>query len=90
MKTKTKTDFKNYLESAFDLSVKVKDLKKFFWDEGTHFYLPLSNKFKSREQFIKEAQHPDKNLWVIGECVALNQGWTEGALSAVDKIDLFK
>ena len=90
LKTKTKTDFKNYLESAFDLSVKVKDLKKFFWDEGTHFYLPLSNKFKSREQFIKEAQHPDKNLWVIGECVALNQGWTEGALSAVDKIDLFK
>ena len=90
LKNKTVGDFEKYLESAFDLSVKIKQIKKFFWNEGTHFYLPLSKKFKSREEFIKEAQHPDKNLWVIGECVALKQGWVEGALSSVDKIDLFK
>jgi len=38
---------------------------------------------------IHKAQHPDENLWVIGECVALKQGWVEGALTSVDKINLF-
>lgn len=89
LKNKTKADFKKYLESSFDSDIKILKLKKFFWDEGTHFYLPLNKKFKSREEFIHKAQHPDKNLWVIGECVALKQGWVEGALSSVDKIDLF-
>jgi monoamine oxidase len=39
----------------------------------------------SREEFIYRAQHPDPNVIVVGEVVANNQGWTEGALESVKK-----
>jgi monoamine oxidase len=50
----------------------------------------LPTEYKSRKEFIKEAQHPKDNIWVVGEVVAQKQGWVEGALSSVEKIDLFK
>ena len=31
------------------------------WDIGTHYYSPLSDKYKTREEFIREAQHPIPN-----------------------------
>jgi len=76
------------LKHLFNKDIKIKKLKEFFWDEGTHYFKPLSKDFKSRKDFIKKAQHPEKNLWVIGEVVALKQGWVEGALSSVHKISL--
>jgi hypothetical protein len=71
-------------------NIKIQDLKKYYWEEGTHYYKPLSDKWESRTDFIKEAQHPKDNLWVVGESVAEKQGWVNGALSSVDKISLFK
>ena len=45
-------------------------------------YNPLKQ-WKTRQHFIDAAQHPMKDVVVVGEMVALNQGWVEGALESV-------
>ena len=35
---------------------------------------------------MKKAQHPMKNMLVVGEMVSNDQGWTEGALDSVKKV----
>jgi hypothetical protein len=90
LKEKDKDYFENILSKHFDNNIKLSNLKKFFWEEGTHYFKPLLKKWKSRSEFIKSAQHPEDNIWVIGEVVAERQGWVEGALSSVEKISLFK
>jgi hypothetical protein len=57
-----------------------------YWEIGTHYYKPLAPGFKTREEFIEDAQHPRDNILVIGEMVALNQGWVEGALDSVKRV----
>ena len=67
-------------------TVKINALKDFYWPVGTHYYKPLDIKmYCDREEFIYVAQHPDPNIIVVGEVVASNQGWTEGALESVKK-----
>ena len=84
-----KSYFEGALSAQFKGDVKLSGVKKFFWEEGTHYYKPLSKRYKSRRQFIHEAQHPGANMWVVGEMVAEKQGWVEGALTSVEKISLF-
>ena len=69
-------------------SLKLLTMKHFYWDIGTHYYKPLT-KYKTRKEFIEKAQHPDKNIMVVGEAVSLQQGWTEGALESVEKVVRF-
>jgi hypothetical protein len=90
IKSKNNNYFEELLSSHFNKDVKITNVKKFFWEEGTHYYKPLPIEYKSRKEFIKEAQHPKDNIWVVGEVVAERQGWVEGALSSVEKISLFK
>jgi len=90
IKSKNNNYFEELLSNHFNKDIKVTNLKKFFWEEGTHYYKPLQTGYKSRKEFIKEAQHPKDNVWVVGEVVAEKQGWVEGALSSVEKISLFK
>ena len=90
LKDKNKDYFENILSKQFNEDIKLSSLKKFFWEEGTHYFKPLLSKWKSRSEFINDAQHPKDNIWVIGEVVAEKQGWVEGALSSVEKISLFK
>jgi hypothetical protein len=61
-------------------------IKEFYWPIGTHYYEPLKDKYKNRIDFIKEAQHPDKGILVVGEVVSKNQGWVEGALESVKAV----
>lgn len=89
LNSKDKSYFEKELSNQFDSEVKIKDIKKFFWEEGTHYFKPLQNKFESRKEFLKKAQHPKENMWVIGEVVAERQGWVEGALNSVENISLF-
>ena len=49
-------------------------------------YLIWHESFSSRIKFINKAQHPEKNIFVVGEVVSRQQGWIEGALSSVDNI----
>jgi 2-polyprenyl-6-methoxyphenol hydroxylase-like FAD-dependent oxidoreductase len=63
----------------------VLDTVHFYWEEGTHYYAPLPAEYGSREEFIREAQRPMRNLFVVGEMVSKQQGWVEGALESVEK-----
>ena len=64
-------------------TLQITALLNFYWPVGTHYYTPLDH--TSRAEFIKKAQHPMPNMLVVGEVVAENQGWTEGALDSVKK-----
>lgn len=61
-------------------SLKITKIKKLFWKEGTHYVKPLIN--TSRDEFIKLAQRPLPNVFVVGEAVCNDQGWVEGALKS--------
>jgi len=68
-------------------SLQLIAIKDFYWPIGTHYYKPLQqNIYKNREQFIEKAQHPEKNMLVVGELISENQGWTEGALESVKNV----
>lgn len=58
---------------------------EYYWKEGTHYYEPLKS-HKTRDEFIKAAQHPLPNVLVVGEMVSKNQGWVEGALESVEQV----
>ena len=78
--------FEDLLEQALGIeegSLKINALLDFYWTEGTHYYEPLKG-YKTRTAFINAAQHPDKNILVVGEVVSQHQGWVEGALESVD------
>jgi len=44
----------------------------------------LNHNFKL--DFIKKAQNPKENVYVVGECISTDQGWVEGAISSVNNI----
>ena len=67
-------------------------IKDYYWPIGTHYYEPLrptnqsSSRSRTRDAFVKAAQHPEKGLLVVGEVVSRYQGWTEGALESVKAV----
>jgi thioredoxin reductase len=61
-------------------------IKDYYWSIGTHYYTPLNKEFKTRTEFIRNAQHPEKGMVVVGEMVSRDQGWVEGALESVDAV----
>jgi len=82
---------KEYLENLMKKALNLDEMKlskivNYYRNIGTHYYKPMPNNFKSREEFIKQAQNPDKNIFVIGEVVSENQGWTNSALLTYHKI----
>ena len=86
---KDKKFFCRKLEETLGLdenTLKLEGLKCFYWNIGTHYYKPLSKKYKTRKEFIDKCQNPDKNLFVVGEMISRNQGWSQGALESVNNI----
>jgi hypothetical protein len=75
------------LEKALNIpsgSLHLNAIKDYYWPIGTHYYKPLdTTKYKNREEFVENAQHPEKCILVVGELISRNQGWTEGALESV-------
>lgn len=68
-------------------NIYLSSILDFYWDIGTHYYTPLDRKkYKNRNKFIEIAQHPMKNVLVVGESVSVNQGWVEGALKSVERV----
>jgi hypothetical protein len=68
-------------------TLQIVAIKNFYWPIGTHYYKPLNRRlYKNRDDFIKQAQHPENCVLVVGEVVSRNQGWTEGALESVKKV----
>jgi len=83
---KNRTILNNLLEKALVLEGKlyIENIKDFYWKNGTHYYTPLTANFKNRQEFIETAQHPDKNILIVGELISIHQGWVEGALESVN------
>lgn len=69
------------LDRGVDLELTA--IEAFYWEIGTHYYQPLTD-HKNRLAFIEEAQHPCENVLVVGEVIALHQGWSLGALESVE------
>jgi len=67
-------------------SLELVAIKDYYWPVGTHYYTPLTDEYKNREEFIYKAQHPENGILVVGEVVSDNQGWTNGALSSVKAV----
>jgi hypothetical protein len=66
--------------------LELENISEYYWSEGTHYFDPLRGIYKNRDYFLKIAQHPSENMWVVGEMVSKNQGWVEGALESVEKV----
>jgi hypothetical protein len=62
-------------------------IRSYYWQIGTHYYKPLDDaKYKDRDAFIEEAQHPVDGILVVGEVVSKHQGWVEGTLESVNSV----
>lgn len=87
---KNRAFFAKLLEDSLHISsgtLQITALLDFYWPIGTHYYSPLpKNMDMTRSEFIHKAQTPLPNVLVVGEVVAENQGWTEGALESVEKV----
>jgi hypothetical protein len=66
--------------------IQIKTLLCVYWDVGTHYFSPLANNYRDRDEFLREVQNPVENLYVVGEAYSRNQGWVEGALHSVKSI----
>jgi hypothetical protein len=83
-KKEKKAAYELLLKDAFHFTIKLDDIYDHFWPIGTHYFLPTSI---SRTNLVYQAQHPFKNMLVVGEMVSqFNQGWVEGALQSVDAV----
>lgn len=80
--------YRDLLTTALGVKAPLKLLaiKGYYWDIGTHYYTPLPNKYKTRKEFIYDAQHPSPGVLVVGEVVSLHQGWVNGALESVHSV----
>ena len=99
MKSRTENTAENrefycvLIERTLDMpagSLHLVGIRSFYWPVGTHYYVPLSKKYKDRDEFIDAAQHPGgfnrDNVLVVGEVVSKHQGWVEGALESVNAV----
>jgi len=69
-----------------DGMLRLISIKDYYWPIGTHYYEPLKLNYDDRDDFVYEAQHPEKGILVVGEAVSRYQGWTEGALESVKAV----
>ena len=65
---------------------RIEKMVKYFWEEGTHYYKPQVELRRDIGAFIHRAQRPMAGVYVIGEAVSLNQGWTNPALVSADQV----
>jgi hypothetical protein len=69
-----------------DGTLQIIAIKDFYWPVGTHYYKPLRGIYRTRNEFVNKAQHPENGMLVVGEVVSRYQGWTEGALESVKSV----
>ena len=88
LRNKNKEYFEQLLTKILDLEypISLDSIQPYFWKIGIHYNLPLPAKYNSREEFMEDAQMPYDNIFIVGEVVALDHGWTESALETVESI----
>jgi hypothetical protein len=67
-------------------SLHIIAIKDYYWPIGTHYYEPLKGNFENRDDFVYQAQHPEKGMLVVGEAISRYQGWVQGALESVEAV----
>lgn len=85
---KNRNFYCNLIQKALGLFIRLElmEIKAFYWEIGTHYYEPLNKEYKNRMEFIDQAQHPNRNILVVGEMIAVHQGWSLGALESVNSV----
>lgn len=80
------------LKLALGLDLKLEAIKAFYWESGTHYYTPYSHSTancatfeRDRSAFLAQLRRPLPGLYVIGEAVSGNQGWTNSAILTADE-----
>ena len=66
-------------------TLKMTAMREYYWSVGTHYYKPRQYIDKPYEEFLRNLQHPMPGVTVVGEVVAENHGWVEGALESVER-----
>jgi len=61
-------------------------MKDYYWPIGTHYYEPLKGPYRTRNEFVHKAQHPENGMLVVGEVVSRYQGWVQGSLESVNAV----
>ena len=77
--------FARKLETTLNLpkdSLDIAIMTGKYWPIGTHYF--TNNQTKST---LSKLQKPAANVWVVGEAVAMHQGWVEGALESVVSVE---
>jgi hypothetical protein len=85
----TRAFYERLLEKTLRLpnnTLHLLGIRAFYWNIGTHYYKPLKAAYQSREEFIYKAQRPENNIFIVGELISRNQGWTQGALESVEEV----
>lgn len=80
------SSMKNYIKTEFykffPKEIQIKEIKKYFWRNAVHYWLP--NIKTTEEDMMKRSIEPHSkkypNLFWIGESISKKQGWIEGAL----------
>ena len=79
--------FEKLLAESFNISesdIFIEDIYCFYWIIGTHYFKLKNN--VDIEKYLDRLQQPYDNIYVVGECISVNQGWCEGALQSVNNI----
>lgn len=63
----------------------TRSMRVFFHRCGTQYFRPLEY-FRTRTAMLRYGNHPCKWLYMCGEGLSRNQGWTEGALESVERM----
>jgi hypothetical protein len=77
----SRTELAKLVCQALNLpSINILDVRAFYHKEGTHYY-------DEQADLNNTAQYtPLPNVYVVGEAVSHNQGWTEGAVKTVNLV----
>jgi predicted NAD/FAD-dependent oxidoreductase len=81
-------EVRNALTRLFGEPFSIDDLVIYSHRAATHYYTPLQPPYTTRQEFIHDAVHIDRGFTMIGEAVALNQGWTNSALATISYLNL--
>lgn len=71
------------LHTLFGETFSIDDIHIYYHKYGTHYYTPLPEPFTTREEFLHAVVHIDRGFTMVGEAVAIDQGWTNSALATV-------
>ncbi len=73
-----------YADLLFDclgLKLELVAIRSFYWQNGTHYFSPYEG---PRNEFLSKIRCPEPNIYVIGEAVSRDQGWTKGAIDTAN------